>query len=341
MVEACSYNGSITDSYWKLEGECASNGVVTAFFLVVITAFGLPWNISVIITIIKEKLYRQQSIILLLNLAIGDIYLMFFPMLLVMITGFRGEFIFGSSHSSRCYTCHFIRVNLSAVLYDCFFIVTALSVDRLLYICKPLQYDRLAKPKVMWVAVVVMGLISTALGCGLLISGNKGPFLKNYLTCSSFPPLPYFVFLNAIGVVVISVILISNFCFFVIVLKNIKAVYGGDEYSADTEKSLVIWACCKVKADTTAHQKQKRLFFVVCALFVSTIITWIPTFVVFLEDYDSMINCSGVEFIATVLVYSQPVVHPIIETFLIADVRKPLVRMVTCSVGNNIPPELT
>ena len=339
MNESCSNGGFLNNSYWELEG-CASNGVITAFFLMVITAMGLPWNILVIITIIKEKLYRQPSITLLLNLALADLYLLLFPMLLVMITGFSGEFIFGSSHRVRCYACHFITVDLISQLYNCLFIVAAMSVDRLLYIYKPMQYERLAKPKVMWVVVMAMGLISLAIGFGVLTSGMQGPFMKNYLICTSIMSVPYLVILIAFGIISILVILISNLFFSVIVLKNIKAVYGGDKHGADTEESLVIWACCRVKSDTTAHQKQKRLFLVVGALTLSTILTWIPYFVVFLKDFGSTEDCSGVEFIATVLVYSQSVVHPIIETFLIADVRKPLIRMVTCSCSALKPPQL-
>ena len=96
---SCSNASSdgVTESYWSLEGENAINGYVTASFLLVFILVGVPWNILVMVTIVKEQLYDQPSIILLLNLTITDILFLLFSTPASIAVGYAGEFILGSS----------------------------------------------------------------------------------------------------------------------------------------------------------------------------------------------------------------------------------------------------
>ena len=52
------------------------NGVVTATFMLLIMVMGLPWNLLVVIIIVKEKLYHNPTILLLLNLALNDVIML-------------------------------------------------------------------------------------------------------------------------------------------------------------------------------------------------------------------------------------------------------------------------
>ena len=85
---------SITDSAWRLEGEYRVGGLVSASFLIFFITIGLPWNLMVVVTIVKQSLYREPTNILLLNLALSDILLLLIAILNV-ITGLTGEFLYG------------------------------------------------------------------------------------------------------------------------------------------------------------------------------------------------------------------------------------------------------
>ena len=81
-----SSTNSVTTSYWILKGEDAIGGYISASFGLLFIMFGLPWNVLVLVTIIKEKLYKQPSIRLLINLILTDIAFLVIPVPLIVVT---------------------------------------------------------------------------------------------------------------------------------------------------------------------------------------------------------------------------------------------------------------
>ena len=81
-------SNSVTTSYWRLRDEDATGGIITAAFLLLSILLGLPWNVLVLVTIIKEKLYHQPSIILLINLVLTDIGILVHPLPLLIVTDY-------------------------------------------------------------------------------------------------------------------------------------------------------------------------------------------------------------------------------------------------------------
>ncbi len=63
-----------TSEYWMVQETVT--GQVTAAFLLLILVVGLPWNLLVVFTIVKEKLYHQPTIVLLLILALNDLFVL-------------------------------------------------------------------------------------------------------------------------------------------------------------------------------------------------------------------------------------------------------------------------
>ena len=88
------------DAWTLLHDEDHVNGTVTGLVLLAFILVGLTWNVLVLITILKEKLYVQPSIVLLISLVSTDIIILLFPTPLMLITGLSGEFLFGSSDCS-------------------------------------------------------------------------------------------------------------------------------------------------------------------------------------------------------------------------------------------------
>ena len=117
--------------------------------------FGLLCNVLVLVTVIKEKLYKQSFILLLLNLILTDIAFLVIPVPLLVVTGLAGEYILGNTDSwIRCQTCPITFQSLTS-MYNLLFIIAMMSVDRFLYIYKPLQYERLVTK--VWILVPLPG----------------------------------------------------------------------------------------------------------------------------------------------------------------------------------------
>ena len=87
---------NVTDTAWRLEGENRASGLVSAVLLILLLLIGLPWNLLVIVTIVKQGLYRQPTTILLLNLALSDILMLLLIVTLNTVTGLTGEFLYGT-----------------------------------------------------------------------------------------------------------------------------------------------------------------------------------------------------------------------------------------------------
>ena len=104
--ESLSTN-SVTTSYRMLKGEDAIDGYISASFCLLFIMFGIPWNVLVLVTVVKEKIYKQPSILLLLNLILTDIAFLVIPVPLLVVTGLAGEYIgetltgYSESHHRR------------------------------------------------------------------------------------------------------------------------------------------------------------------------------------------------------------------------------------------------
>jgi hypothetical protein len=109
------------------------SGIVKSVFLLLFLVVGLPWNLLVIATIVKQRLYTQPTIILLLSLVITDLVLLVLHLPLVAIVGFHGEYLFGNSDNTRCRICGMtgaISVWFSLISI---FTISIMSVDRFLF----------------------------------------------------------------------------------------------------------------------------------------------------------------------------------------------------------------
>ena len=334
LTNVCSSasSNSVTVDFWKLKDDSIIQGKVFAVFLLFCELLGLPWNILVVITIIKEKLYHQPTIILLMNLLAADFFILAYPSPILMTTGFAGEFIIGSSDRVRCATCQ-LGFALLVPFYNSFFTVALMSLDRFLYIYKPLQYERSSTKHIALVAVIVAVLVSISIGLGSHLDPNKIDFNSSLLNCIEriSDSIWYPIILVVIGVVVLVVIIISNVWFSYIVLKNIRAVYSCED-TTDEAKGRSKWSSLMMYMKTPRYRKQIHLYRMFFTLLFSSVIVWVP----FIYDLGTFImpqpspHSLELSTVGQLLLYSQVVLHPILETVLIDDIRMPLKDMVTC-----------
>ena len=160
-VCANASDSDVTSEVWLVEDR--TSGLVIAVFLLLFQVIGLPWNLLVIVTIVKQKLYTQPTIILLLNLVITDLVLIVSHLPLVMVTGFYGEYILGGSDCIRCSVCKtgFITV---VITFNSIFTLSLMSIDGFLFIYKPFTMkDTSQSGGLSVVAIAVAGLIAAVL----------------------------------------------------------------------------------------------------------------------------------------------------------------------------------
>ena len=306
--------------------ENRASGLVIGVFLLLFLLIGLPWNLLVIVTIVKQKLYTQPTIILLLNLVITDLVLLVFHLPLVMVTGFSGEYILGGSDRIRCSVCKTGFVTLIIFTFNSIFTISLMSLDRFLFIYKPLHYERYITKWRTVVAIAVAGLIAAVLSILPLFGFGEIVFFCEAITCGLDTTLEnngYPILLIVVVVAAIIPVIVRNIWVCCIVQRNIRAIYKvKSAASGHTE------VCRTLKKK--GQEKQLHLCRVFGTLLFFNIIFWLPIIVVSMILFANMPVTSTSVVFAQIFFLSQSTVHPIIETTLIKEVQVPLKSLLLC-----------
>ena len=160
---ACSNysQDNVTSGSWSINPYFRVATLTMSGFLILFMLIGIPWNLLLIVIIIKKRLFKQPAILLLLNLAITNLLLCLLVMPMNIIPALAGEFIFGSSDYARCQVCHLILI-MSILLLMSVHNIALLSLDRFLYVKKPLQYQNIVTLKRVIAILVLCWLVFTA-----------------------------------------------------------------------------------------------------------------------------------------------------------------------------------
>ena len=327
----CRMNSSgsdITPVCWELEDKNLVGARILAGFIALFIVVGLPWNVSLAATIIWKKLYLQPAIALLLNLAITDI-LLSIPSFKIVAVGVAGEYIFGNSDGQRCTTClltGFFQISLSV---NTLFVITLISIDRLVYIQKPFFYERKSTKVRVIFGNTVFPFISLCIGL-LSFVDHQVNFSKQLMTC--LPNLKsnwYAYVLVVICCVALVIFLVCNIWVIVIVQRNINEIYKTTNmnYSEGDQK-------LEKRLNNERHRKQVHLFRVFGLLILSNVITWMPKILLFLTVQVKQYSEIDPTFfmLAHAFFVLQIPLHPMLETSLIAEVREPLKHILTCGM---------
>ena len=269
----------------------------------------------------------------------ADLFILLFPTPFLITTGFAGEFILGSSDEERCDNC-FVGIFLIIPLMNSIFTVAMMSLDRFFYIYTPLKYELSSTKYIAGAAVVVSIVVSIASGFLIRFKPGTNQYFKPFMFCIVMYDrpselVPYLVMATFASVLVVTAV--SNGCFSWIVLRNIRAIYSNSSCDGfDKETQL-----CKLKkrVTSTGHKKQKRLCCMQLALLLASLFTLVPVMVLFCISVFPVPDgpVVGVVTVIFMMHYSQVYIHPIIETFLISDIRIHLRDVLTCGYFKNKP----
>jgi len=337
---------TVNESVWTLhpEDDAHLDSVKTiAAFQIIYLIVGIPWNLLVIGVIVVNKLFSKPAHMLLLNLALSDLLVCVCVMPFNILGALSGRFFLGTSDYARCQICHFYVITIVVMLYASLFIVALMAVDRLIYIKFPLRYQTIMTIRMTLIVLVAIWIICILVGIPPVFGLGEISFSNIVGSCSLVFSAETTVGPSAFYIILL--VLVALFPFFTTVIANVwllcvalKSLRQNFTRRMTTTLNLppvagppaLEHAKSVQKIKSKYNQQQVRLAKVFGAIFIVNCITWIPIVVISLVS--GAIGPSEVPPEAYSVVFlsflSQPAIHPILETFLVAKVRNSLMKFV-------------
>ena len=329
----------VTDIGWIVDhpddpdSDLKGNGYATAVIVSLFFLTGVPWNLFVIVTIMMKKLYSSPTLMLLLNLAITNLLICLLVMPFNIITGFSGEFLFGDTDAVRCRVCQ-TSVVLVILPWVSMHTIALMSVDRFIYLKKPLKYSTWITPKRMLCVIVTIWILCTVMSIPPLFGFGEIKFTYTFSACSPYlvgrthiaPNFYYILLLTAEAIVPITSLFIMYFCVMYIIRKSMFARFqrSAEVTQADTEGDV------KTKIAKEKIKSQLRLARVFGAIFTANMLTWLPMVALALTGAIARTAPTILYNITYLSFLSQTVIHPILEVVLIRDMREIITSCVNC-----------
>ena len=326
---------SATEEVWTLQTEDRAHldSVRSiAAFQIIYLVVGIPWNLLVIGVLLK-KLFSKPTHLLLLNLALSDLLVCVCVMPFNIITGLAGRFFIGSSDYARCQVCHFYVITIIIMIYSSLFTVAIMSIDRLIYIKLPLRYNKIITVKKMFFLLVLTWVLSIFIGLPPVFGFGEIRFSNIVGSCTNIfsartrlgESMNYIIFLVLVALVPFITTLVCNIWLLSIACRTVKLRYAKSVRNLNSDQHVS-------RMKSKHNQQQIRLAQVFGAIFVVNIMTWLPTAAIsVLSGVLGSENVPPEAFSFVFLAFlSQPAIHPILETFLVARVRNLFLKYIRC-----------
>ena len=323
---------SISEFAWKIDHpddsnyNTVANGYAIAVIVFLILLVGLPWNTLVICTIIKKRLYTQPTIILMLNLTITNFLLCVLVMPFNIVSGLAKEFPFGSSDFMRCQIC---QTGIIVIILPWVSVHTTslLSVDRFIYLKRPLKYGVLVTPRRMILVIALVWMLCIAISLPPLFGFGEIRFSFRVAACvplltgeTPVAPNSYFVLLMLVETFIPVVTLITMYILILwITRKNLLRRVKRSQTDGATERDQK-----ENRAALQEHNKRQfRLVQLFLAIFTGNIVTWLPMAGLALTA--AIVGSGNIHTLLYTIAYisylSETAIHPILETMLIPKIR--------------------
>ncbi len=334
---------NITEGVWSLgindthHAEILVEAILETMFVIV----GIPWNSIVLITILLEKLYREPTYILLLNLVVADILVYVCVLPFNIYSAFAREFAIGNSDFERCGICQAIIVAILTLVYISLFILALMSIDRFIYIKWPLHYHKyvtiqriIASLVVVYILCICMAILpifgigeikfSTVVSSCSLITRGQGKVIKNN---------QFVIILVIFCIFPFCTTFVCNIMIMVIIYKTSHGKFHRKVEDNNTSaKDITARRNTERQLRVEFHRQQLNLVKLFGALFVVNIVTWVPTIVI--AVISAIIGHEKIPNSLSILQYlayvSQPVLHPMLETCLFTRARTEVTKYLCC-----------
>jgi hypothetical protein len=346
-------NSSVSDFAWTVDHpsdpdvDNIGNGYAVAVLLILFFLLGVPWNLLVICSIIKRKIYTQPIIMLMLNLAVTNLLICLLIMPFIIASGIEGEYTMGETDQIRCRVCQTGVLNI-ILPWVSVHTLALMAVDRFIYLKKPLKYTSIVTPKRTITALVIVWALCCVLGVPPLFGFGEIKFSYTVAACVPFivestpiAPNYYYIMLLTIVALIPILTLFTLYVWIVCIIRNSLA--------RKIKSSMSLGSTSKMKENKSSQDyksTQLRLVWLFGAIFTGNIITWLPMVGLVLSA--AALGAGNIHTVVYSITYlsflSETVIHPILQSCLIRDIKlvisgyfAPLKR--TCAVCCKKQPE--
>lgn len=320
----------VTSEFWEIDEQ--TWGKVRVALLLMLAIVGLPWNVTIAVTILRKKLYRQPTIMLLLNVVIGDLLLILYMLPIQAVSGITGKFGGPSTKFSDSNRCRLCKAGFMTFIFMfiSLFTISLLSFDRFLFIYKPLKYERLITSTRMLLAVIAMWFVSILVAALPLFGFGEIVFVPSALGCQAVVStrhenaltVAYSALIIIFAAIPIILLITFDMWVVVIVVKNISTIYSVKKHMNMKVKTELLENMRKKR-----NEKQLHLVKVFGGLLCCSLIVWLPALILSIWSLRTNVPYS-VYFIVNISFVTQVVTHPFAETFLIRELRDAIKRTV-------------
>jgi len=346
------YDGSgmsrnaVTAELWESEDTSSRvTALVSASVSLLFILVGVPGNLLIVGSILRQKLYKEPTYVLLLNLAIVDCLMCLTVMPFTVVSGFAGGWIFGGTDYIRCKVCQ-LGIFLPLLGSLSMHLRAFLSLDRFVFIRFALKYHKLATGKRYTVLCIALWLF-----CSILVT----PPLAGVGDLEFFVPVSacilkftgrtrvawnmlYTIFLAVELTIPITILMITNIWLLCIIYRQMRKLHS-EKKSTNTARTFS--QKIQSRINNWNNKKQWRLIKVFGGIWVASVISSLPFVVIVIGtaatgEIERFPN--WILLIAFLGVISFPVSHPLIEAGLIPELRKYLTSFlakVCCRRKNN------
>ena len=213
------------------------NGPAIAVILGIELVLALSANAFVlIVTLCNHKVLQQPSVIFLTNLITYNLIFSSLYITPEMVAAAAGEWVFGNTLEQRHASCQFVGFVSANILYLTLFFLSVLSVDRFLFIVKPVVYKRVMKTWLAWMICACGWVFSAILSTTPFYGLGQYGFHMHAINCGTVWPdnTDFVVFCAAILLVFIAIITVTTiwtYCFtrkYLSRMESLAASVGND-----------------------------------------------------------------------------------------------------------------
>jgi hypothetical protein len=316
-------------SHWQIEEGREIGTTIIGVILVLMFIVGTIWNLFIIITFfVKHHLLREPANIFLLNVAIVDLLLCMTAMVFSFVTAFAQEYVFGDNDVARCAVCDLDGFFFIFLIFLSLHLLTALSVDRFLLLSRPLRYKQYMN---RWKAIlicVIMYVICFIVAILPVAGFGQYEFNLSLSAClPRFTPTSNFIYLVVAvleALVPVIILAITNVWTYRLVSKFLKRNFR----RKSTYRRRDVEEASSGQTEGRKHQKQqKQLVKVFGALLIGNAISYTPTiitvflYLVLLLNSNEGVIPDEVYIIGFVSFLTSAVIHPIVESFFVKELR--------------------
>ncbi|XP_075976867.1 dopamine D2-like receptor [Anticarsia gemmatalis] len=171
----CSFNGTFNISCFNRQVD-ESEQNLWALLLLIFPFFTLFGNVLVIMSVVRERTLQTVTNYFIVSLAVADL------LVAVVVMPFGVYYLVNGSWGLPAFVCDvYIAMDVTSSTSSIFNLV-AISVDRYIAVTQPIKYAKHKNNRRVWFTIVLVWLISAAIGAPIVLGLNDTPD-RNFDEC--------------------------------------------------------------------------------------------------------------------------------------------------------------